>query len=320
MCALPGRVLERSALRTLHVRRRVSLTPFDGLLFLMILIWGGHYTIVKVVFLEVPYLAFNAARLLIASILFVAVIAWQGFPRLTRRDWVQIILLGAVGHCLYQWLFMGGLVRTSVGNSSLIAGCSPVAVALASAWAGHERISRVQGLGVALSAIGIYVIVGRSAEFGGTHLVGDLLTVVAVLCWAVYTVGSRALLARFSPMVVTGLTLVAGTAMYLPVAAHDIVNTPWASLSLGVWVAMLYSSVLSLNVAYLIWYTSVQRIGNLRTSAWSNLIPVVALSTAAVYLGEPVNRVQLIGATAILAGVALTRLVSRGQSDAPAEE
>jgi drug/metabolite transporter (DMT)-like permease len=302
------------------VRRRISLTPFDGLLFLMILIWGGHYTIVKVAFTAMPYVAFNATRLVIASILFLAVIAWQGFPRLTRRDWVQLVLLGAVGHCLYQWLFMGGLVRTTVGNSSLISGCSPVAVALASAWAGHERISRAQGVGVALSAIGIYVIVGRSAEFGGAHLVGDLLTVVAVLCWSVYTVGSRALLTRFSPIVVTGLTLVAGTALYLPGAARDLVSTPWATLGVGVWAAMLYSSVLSLNVAYLIWYTSVQRIGNMRTSAWSNLIPVVALSTAAVYLREPVNRVQLIGATAILAGVALTRLVSRGQTDAPAEE
>jgi drug/metabolite transporter (DMT)-like permease len=302
------------------VRRRVFLTPFDGLLFLMILIWGGHYTIVKVAFVSVPYLAFNAARLLIASILFVAVIAWQGFPRLTRRDCVQFILLGAVGHCLYQWLFMGGLVRTSVGNSSLISGCSPVAVALASAWAGHERISRVQGLGVILSAIGIYVIVGRSAEFGGAHLVGDLLTVVAMLCWAVYTVGSRALLTRFSPLVVTGLTMAAGTVMYLPGAARDLVNTSWGSLGLGVWAAMLYSSLLSLNVAYLIWYTSVQRIGNLRTSAWSNFIPVVALSTAAFFLGESVTRDKAIGATAILAGVALTRLVSRGQPDAPAEE
>jgi drug/metabolite transporter (DMT)-like permease len=225
-----------------------------------------------------------------------------------------------VGHCLYQLLFMGGLVRTSVGNSSLIAGCSPVAVALASAWAGHERVSRMQGLGVVLSAIGIYVIVGRSAEFGGAHVVGDLLTVLAVLCWAAYTVGSRTLLGRFSPMVVTGLTMAVGTVIYLPVAARDLVTTPWRSLGLGVWAAMLYSSLLSLNVAYLIWYTSVQRIGNLRTSAWSNLIPVVAMSTAAFFLDESVTRDKVIGAAAILAGVALTRLVSRGQPDAPAEE
>jgi drug/metabolite transporter (DMT)-like permease len=302
------------------VRRRISFTPFDGLLFLMILIWGAHYTILKAAFLEVSYLAFNAARLLIASTLFVAIIAWQGFPRLTRRDWVQLILLGAVGHGLYQVLFMGGLVRTTVGNSSLIAGCSPVAVALASAWAGHERISRAQGLGVVLSTIGIYVIVGHTAELAAAHLVGDLLTVAAVLCWAVYTVGSRALLARFSPMVVTGLTIAVGTVMYLPVAGRDLVSTSWGSLSPGVWAAMLFSSLLSLNVAYLIWYTSVQRIGNLRTSAWSNLTPVVAVSTAAFYLGEPVTRGKVLGAIAILAGVALTRLVSRGQPDAPAEE
>jgi drug/metabolite transporter (DMT)-like permease len=121
-------------------------------------------------------------------------------------------------------------------------------------------------------------------------------------------------------MVFTGLTLVTGTVLYLPSAARDLVNTPWLSLGPGVWAAMLYSSVLSLNVAHLIWYTSVQRIGNMRTSAWSNLIPVVAMSSAALFLREPVHRVQLVGAIAILAGVALTRLVSRGQPAAPAEE
>lgn len=302
------------------MRRPFSLTPFDGLLLLMVLIWGSNYTIVKAAFADVSHLAFNAARLAIASVLFLAAIAAQGFPRLTRRDWIQLVLLGAVGHALYQLCFMGGLVRTSVGNSSLIVGCSPVAVALASAWAGHERVSRAQWIGVALSAFGIYLVVGRSAAFGGAHLTGDLLTLGAVLCWAVYTVGSRALLSRLSPMVVTGLTMAAGTVMYLPATVRDVASTPWTSLGPGVWTAILYSSLLSLNVAYLVWYTSVHRIGNVRTAAWSNFIPLVALSTAALFLGERLTGGKLAGAAAILAGVALTRFVSRREADVPAEE
>ncbi len=300
--------------------RPFALTPFDGLLLLMVLIWGGNYTVVKAAFREIPYLSFNAARLIAGSVLFGAVIAWQGWPRLTRRDWIQLAAVGLVGHTLYQLLFMGGLARTTVSNSSLLVGCSPVVTSLASAWVGHERVTRAQWLGVALSLTGIYLVVGRGAQLSGTHLLGDLLTLGGVCCWAVYTVGSRALLDRLSPLVVTGVSTILGTAMYVPFAARDLAATPWASLSPGIWAGVLYSSLLSLNVAYLIWYTSVLRIGNVRTSAWSNLIPLVAISSAAVFLGEAITGATVAGAAAILSGVALTRLAARTPAAPPAEE
>jgi drug/metabolite transporter (DMT)-like permease len=303
-----------------HVRRRVPFSAFDGLLLLMILIWGGNYTVVKAAFRELPYLAFNAARLLLASGLFVAIFMRQGLPRLTRSDWLQLAALGAVGHAAYQLLFMGGLSRTTVANSSLLVGCSPIAVSLASAWVGHERVSRAQWFGVALSGLGIYLVVGSSAGFGGAHLQGDALTLGAVACWAVYTVGSRALLARMSPLVVTGLTMALGTVMYVPFAAADMAATSWRNLSAGVWLGLGYSSLLSLNVAYVIWYTSVQRMGNVRTSAWSNLIPLVALASAAVFLDESLSGGKLLGAVAILGGVALTRAMTPARMDPPAEE
>ncbi len=73
-------------------------------------------------------------------------------------------------------------------------------------------------------------------------------------------------------------------------------------------------------MAYLIWYTAVQRIGNLRTSVYSNVTPVVAMSVAAVFLGEHLTPGKVAGAAAILGGVAATRVFSRRPAEAPAEE
>jgi drug/metabolite transporter (DMT)-like permease len=301
-------------------RRSFSLTPFDGLLLLMVTIWGANYTVVKVAFREMPYLAFNATRLVVASLAFVAVLGRDGWPRLTRRDWLQLAALGAIGHFIYQLLFMGGLSRTTVSNSALVVGCSPVVTSLVSAWVGHERVQKAQWAGVALSMAGVYLVVGRGAELHGAHLVGDLLMLGAVCCWAVYTVGSRSLLTRMPPLVVTGLSTILGTLMYAPIALPDLARTPWPALSPGVWAAILYASILSLNVSYLIWYTSVLRIGNVRTSAWSNLIPLIAIAIAALVLGERVTGATLAGAAAILSGVTLTRLASRAKVEPPAEE
>jgi drug/metabolite transporter (DMT)-like permease len=304
------------------VRRRLSLTPFDGLLLLMVLIWGANYSIVKAALREIPPQAFNALRMTIASGVFLAALAARGMPRIARGDWVRLAALGAVGHFIYQFFFMAGLARTTASNSSLIIGCSPVAVSIASALAGHERVHRSQWAGVLLSVAGVYLVVGRAADFGGSSITGDFLTLGAVACWAVYTVGSRTLLTRYSPLVVTGVTMVIGTALYAPSAGAELARLSWRSVPAWAWISLVLSAVLALNVAYLIWYTSVQRIGNIRTSAYSNIIPLVAMFVATVALGEPLTAAKIAGAAAILGGVAITRIVAkaRAASDPPAEE
>jgi drug/metabolite transporter (DMT)-like permease len=144
----------------------------------------------------------------------------------------------------------------------------------------------------------------------------------AVVCWAVYTVGSRALLDRLSPLVVTGLTMAIGTALYVPAAFSELVRIDTGRIHAWVWMAVVLSSILALNVAYLIWYTSVQRIGNIRTAVYSNVTPLVAMTVAAVFLGEHITWSKAGGAAAILLGVVITRRTTRQQpiTDPPAEE
>jgi drug/metabolite transporter (DMT)-like permease len=304
------------------VRRRLALTPFDGLLLLMVLIWGSNYSVVKAALVEILPQAFNALRLGVASAFFAAAMLYQGWPRVVRRDWARLALLGAIGHFVYQACFMGGLARTTASNSSLLIGCSPVAVALASAVAGHERVPRAQWLGVLLSVAGVYLVVGRDAEFGTTSLVGDLLTLCAVGCWAVYTVGARDLLTRYSPLTVTGLSMLLGTALYAPASAPQLLAMEWGRVHPWAWVALVLSALLALNVAYLIWYTSVQRIGNIRTSVYSNIIPLVAMGVAAITLGERLTVWKFAGAACVLSGVAATRMFAKESagSEPPAEE
>ena len=173
-----------------------------------------------------------------------------------------------------------------------------------------------------MSVVGIYLVVGTGAHFGGDSLTGDFLTLGAVVLWAAYTVGARSLLDRFSPLVVTGLTMAVGTVLYAPMALPEMLSLDLSQIHLWVWGAVVISSVLALNVAYLIWYTSVQRIGNVRTSVYSNMTPLIAMTVAAVFLGEHITWYKVGGAAAILLGVAVTRRATRQQpaTDPPAEE
>jgi drug/metabolite transporter (DMT)-like permease len=304
------------------VRRWFSLTPSDALLLLMVLIWGANYSVIKSAIDQMPPQAFNALRMSVSSGLFLAALLTKGWPRIAWPDWLRLAALGAVGHFVYQMFFMAGIARTTASNSSLIIGCSPVAVSIASALAGHERVPRTQWIGVLLSVVGVYLVVGTAAEFGGSSLLGDIFTLCAVGCWAAYTVGSRSLLARHSPLAVTGLTMIMGTALYVPASVSALGRLEWHTVPWWTWAFLVLSAVLALNVAYLIWYTSVQRIGNVRTSAYSNFIPLVAMLVAAVALGDAITAPKLAGAAAIVSGVAITRVAARrpAAAEPPAEE
>ena len=93
-----------------------------------------------------------------------------------------------------------------------------------------------------------------------------------------------------------------------------------AQVSAGAWIGTSLSALLALNLSYVLWNTAVQRIGSSQTAIYSNVIPVAAVGTAAVWLHEPIDRWKAIGAVLIIAGlVAATRF--GGAADAiPAEE
>ncbi len=299
----------------------------DALLVLMVVIWGANYSVIKRCFAEIPPQPFNALRLVLAAATFFVAIrhaarrARESSGRLssvfyttaplTTRDRVDLLWLGLVGHLAYQSCFAGGVAATSVSNAALIIGSTPVAIATTSALIGNERIARLHWLGIAVALVGIYFVVGHGASFGGATWKGDSLVMVSVACWVAYTLGATRLIARHSPLYVTGMTMIIGAVPYAVIALPQILKIEWAAVSPWTWVALVLSAWLALCLSYLIWYTGIQRLGPARTSIYSNAIPIVAMITAAVWLHEPITTTKAIGATAVLTGLFLTRLGRR---------
>jgi drug/metabolite transporter (DMT)-like permease len=306
------------------------LSPLDWLLLLMTLIWGTNYALIKSAFRELDPQAFNAIRLALSSCVMMAASRLAGRAharasasgagiaevasifhtpaRVTRSDWIRLVWLGLMGHCLYQYLFVGGLARTSVANGALLVSATPIVISLFSTISGKERIGALHWAGTLISMLGIYLVVGHGAHVSGASLRGDLMLMGAVVCWALYTIGARPLMARHSPVGVTALSMLIGTLVYIPLAAPNLVRVPWGAISAITWVKLVYSALFAICVAYTIWYAAVREIGSARTSVYSNLLPIIAMLTAYVWLHEPIGGAKIAGAAAVLAGVALTRI------------
>lgn len=278
----------------------------------MTVIWGSNFTVVKIAIRYIPELPFNALRLLVASAAFlIAIVVREGWPRLTRSEWRRVIQLAVVGHVIYQLCFVAALRRTTVANSALIFAFTPIVVALLTSALGHERIQIARWAGALLSLAGIYLVVGGSAASADATTAGNLLAAGAMLCWAMYTVGARPLLATRSALTITGYSMAVGGLLYVPVAWTGLRDLQWSTVPTSAWVALALSALLALFVAYMIWYTAVQTIGGTRTAVYSNVTPVVAMVVAAIWIGEPITVRKLAGAGAVIAGLAVTRLERR---------
>jgi drug/metabolite transporter (DMT)-like permease len=309
------------------MRRALRVSVFDALLVGMVLAWGANYSVMKRAFAEVPPFAFNGMRMALASLVFLTAIRVARRPgtpipptlravfhtpqALTRRDRWDLVWLGLVGHFGYQLVFAAGVARTHASNAALIIGASPVAVVLLSSWFGRDRVRPLHWLGASLSAVGVYFVVGRGAAFGGSTLAGDLLMVVALGCWAVYTLGSARVMARHSPLYVTGTTMAIGTVPYALLAMPGLLVTRWAAISPVVWTFLVLSALFALCFGYIVWNAAVQRLGATHTAVYGNLVPLAAMVVAALWLHEPMSAGKIAAAGLIVSGVVLTRLQPR---------
>ncbi len=279
-------------------------------LLFMVVVWAVNFSVSKRALGELEPLAFNALRFPLAALLLYIILRRRGpIPMPERADLPRVWALGILGNLVYQFCFIVGLDRTSAGNASLLLASSPIMTALLSAYFGHERVRGRVWLGVAATFTGILLVVlgGRSTDAAASSIVGDVIMFTAAVAWACYTVGSRPLIERYGPVNVTAWTLWIGAAGLVLAGIPATLQTNFSEVSAGTWIAVVYAGVLSIGVAYVIWYYGVEQLGNTRTSTYSNVVPVMALAVAWLWLGEAPAAAQVAGAAVIVGGVTLAQ-------------
>jgi drug/metabolite transporter (DMT)-like permease len=279
-------------------------------LLAMSVIWGVNFAVSKVALQDLSPLAFNALRFPMASALLFLVLRKAGrIPLPTRAELPGVLVLGLLGNLLYQMCFIFGLDRTTAATASLLLAGTPVVTALFTAALGQERIGARVWFGVVATLVGVGLIVLGPArgEGGSTTMLGNALMLGAVLAWAYYPVGSRPLVDRHGPVAVTAWTLWIGTAGLFIAGLRDLLDLRFGQIDAMTWACVIYAGVLSIGLAYMFYYYGVSQVGNTRTGAYSNLVPVFALLAAWLWLGETPTVFQVIGAGLIIGGVTVAQ-------------
>jgi len=295
-----------------RIRPRVS--P-DLAILVLVIIWGVNFSVIKALLNQFNPLALNGVRFALGAAVLVPFALRSGqLKKFTRRDWLAVAALGVVGNTMYQFFFITGINGTLAGNAALILAMTPVFVALLSAALGHERVQATGWAGVAISTLGIGLVVwgGAAVRFGSTTLRGDLTMLAAAVAWSVYTVGASPLVRRHGALSVTAATMWIGAIILFVVAIPSMAAQDWTRPTLMAWTGLVASGLLAVGLSYVLWYYAVEHLGNSRTAVFSNTVPIVALLFAWLALGETPVLLQVTGAVLILAGVTLTRISGTG--------
>ncbi|MFI5449417.1 MAG: DMT family transporter [Candidatus Bathyarchaeia archaeon] len=136
---------------------------------------------------------------------------------------------------------------------------------------------------------------------------GDLLIVAGTVCWASYIALSKPILSSVSPLQFVTYTVILGSPIVIFASLPSLLSLDLRTVSWENWGIISYSALLSIGVAYTIWYSSVQRIGTARTAIYQNLVPLIAVVIAWQILGEQLLTRQLLGGAMIFLGIYLTR-------------
>lgn len=282
-----------------------------------LLLWSGNWIVARAVRDAIAPGVATSGRLVVVILLLLPFALRSLAPKLRAlglRDWGVLCGLGFTGggqHLSMQWL---GLHYTTATNATLYLSTSPLFILLLASVFLGEPIRARQWLGVAISFSGVALIAAHGDLRALATLsfnIGDVLAIASMGMWASYTVllGKRQDSLAMPQLLL--LVCVFGLLFMLPWLAWDLHAASGPTLTKWGLLAVLYSAIGSLLLAYAGWSYVVARIGAARAGATMHLMPAITIGLSALFLGEYPVWYHFAGIALILTGVGLSSTGAR---------
>lgn len=279
--------------------------------------WGASFISTKVLINA----GLNAVEIYIYRFLLAYIVTLFFCPRPIKshsvRDELMFLLCGICGGSVYFIAENTAVIYTLVSNVALITALSPIiTVMIASLVFRTERLSRGFMLGSFVALVGVGFVIFNSSVEVNVNPFGDMLALLAAVCWAVYTILLRPLNATYSAWFISRKTFFYGMVTALPFLATEPSHAPLTLLAdSGVMLNLLFLGLVCSFTAYLLWSVTVKRIRSVKSSNYLYFSPIVTLVLSAIVLGESITFVGVTGCVLILGGVILSeKLGSRSSS------
>jgi drug/metabolite transporter (DMT)-like permease len=291
------------------VKRPHSLI-YLGLLY-VIFCWALNTVILKYAFAAFDPLALMALRFVAMTPLAFLLAKVRG-ERICvyRRDLPILILCGACGYGVYQYLWILGLDHTTPFASALLGSMAPVFTLAIVAGSRQERVRSGRWVGAGVALLGVAVFEGLFAGHTTFHI-GDGLTLISTLLFALFNVFSARVLDRYTPMAFVAITMTVGTIIILPGGLMHLIAQDYRHIPLIDWGIFAYAVLFPILLTYPVWSYAISQLGAARTSLFQYGTPVLAGLLSIAILHMRIEPHQILGTAICIGGMALSQLMGK---------
>jgi drug/metabolite transporter (DMT)-like permease len=285
------------------IAKALDAQEWSLLIFLSVL-WGGAFFFAGVAVRELPPLTVVLVRVGLAAAVLTPLFWYFGhsFPK-KASDWLPFLGMGFFNNVLPFGFIFAGQTQITVGLSSIINALTPLFTVLVMAIFHEERLTIYRLVGVLLGVVGVALLHGLEVPVRGDETFGIALCMAGAISYAFAALWARRRLVGVPPLKSATCQLICSTLVMAVVVA--VFDQPWSldPPSLTTILSILALAIFGTALAYIVFFQIVVSAGAGNVMLVTLLIPVTALVLGNVFLKEPIQSREIIGATVIGIGL-----------------
>lgn len=295
---------DKALFETAEATNSGTFSPGEWTLFLSIaLIWGSSFLLIAEALEGLTPQVITFGRVSLGALV-VGLMRIARPPKepMTPNDRRRLLLLSFLWVAIPFTLFPLAQEHINSAVTGLLNGATPIFVAVISAVLLKQRTRGAQLLGILIGFAGVMLISLSSAGGESSEARGVLLVLGATVCYGFAINLAAPLQARYGAIQTMSGVLFLATVWVLPFTFWNFGDNVW---SIGPIAAVIFLGAVGTGLAYWIMATLVGRVGGLRASFITYLIPVVSLVLGVTFRGDDVQTLALVGAGLTIGGALL---------------
>lgn len=281
------------------------------LVFLGAVFFAGKAILVRYNFIHyhADAVSLLALRMLFSAPFYLVILFFQNrkqedVPKLSRKEWIWMLLIGLVGYYLASIFDFWGLSYVTAAIERIVLFVYPTIVVILSGIFLNKKIQRIQYLALVITYIGVFIAFIPDLQIGMQKnvIIGASLVFLSAFTYALYLMGSGEMIPRVGPQRFTCYAMLISTGMvvihYWISVGHGLFSLPMEVYGLSIVMAIFTTVIPSFMIS-----EGIRRIGSSNASIIGSIGPVATIVMASSFLGEKINVWQVIGTIIVLGGV-----------------
>lgn len=270
-------------------------------------IWGGMYVVSKAVMAIIPPFSLIVLRLMLGILTLAVIVLVRKNWKVTAKQFWGIFAVGLIGYGVSLGFQFVGTNLSTAANGSLVTSATPAFVLLFAAIILKEKITPRRLLALVVASLGVLAVIDpRTAQLSSQLFWGNLSLVAAALTWALYSVLVRRVTRNVDVLSTSLIAFAGGLPVCLPLGAWEAATRGYGPIGWGVVAGVLFLGIISTALAMYLWNTAFAKLEAGVASLTFFAQPVVGTVLGAIFLGDNINPLFIVGGIFIGIGLIIS--------------